>query len=183
MKKLILSLVLVLWLAPSAYAQGLGALAGGTFKGSDLVHFIDGLTPPASSPKVQKAADIASWGTYLGAASLDAVDVWQSDNRTRGYVTMGARDAVVAAAVWSIKKAVHRTRPCAPACGIDNADSSFLSGHTAFATSSINWRGNHKAVQLSLAVGTGAGRIIGKKHWLTDVLAGAALGGAASWIR
>jgi membrane-associated phospholipid phosphatase len=188
MKKTILSLVLLVWLAPSAYAQG--ALAGGTVSGKSLVEFIDSLTPPASNPTVQGIADLASWATWGTVVALDVRDAIKL-NTPRAYGTLVARNTIVPVAVWAIKKAVHRTRPCAKglsgaqgydtACGTDNPDTSFLSGHTAWAFSAIG--SNHRALSMSLAVGTGAGRVIGKKHWLTDVLAGAALGWGTSWIR
>lgn len=179
MKKMIISLLLVLAIAPSTYAQG--ALAGATSDGPGIVRFIDSLTPPASNAKVQRAAEIASWITVGVNVAMDAVDAARSTNRPRAYATMVARDAIVTMAIWGIKKSVHRARPCAPECGIDEPDTSFLSGHTAWAFQTIG--SNHRALSLSLAVGTGAGRVVGKKHWLTDVLAGAALGWGVSWVR
>jgi membrane-associated phospholipid phosphatase len=188
MKKTILSLVLALSLAPSVYAQG--ALSHATTDGAGIVRFIDSLTPPASNPTVQQVADIASWATWGTVVALDVRDAIKV-NTPRAYGTLAARNTIVPVAVWAIKKAVHRTRPCAKglsgaqgydtACGIDNPDTSFLSGHTAWAFSAIG--SNHRALSVSLAVSTGAGRVIGKKHWLTDVLAAIPLGWGTSWIR
>jgi membrane-associated phospholipid phosphatase len=82
-----------------------------------------------------------------------------------------------------VKMLVHRQRPCAPSntCGIDTPDASFYSMHTAFAFETLG--GPRLAVALPLSIGTGGLRIAANKHWLSDVLVGAAVGAATSRIR
>ena len=99
----------------------------------------------------------------------------------RALVMSGIRLGVTAGVATALKVAVHRTRPCAPSCGADNPNFSFPSGHTAFAFSAMG--GGRASVMLPLAVGTGGLRVAAGKHWLTDTLAGAALGWVTSGIR
>lgn len=98
----------------------------------------------------------------------------------------------------SVKHIVHRTRPYAYNCEPlnpeeiedDDARFSFYSGHTSIAfalaasTSHVasvrQWKrsGTLKALNYSLASATGVLRILADRHYLTDVLLGAATGWA-----
>ena len=78
------------------------------------------------------------------------------------------------ASVWAVKLAVDRTRP-------SGGQHSFPSGHTAVAFCVVpvlghhlGWRGG--AAAAVLAATTGIGRMEERRHYLSDVLAGAALG-------
>jgi len=182
----------VLLACSTASAQG--ALTKASTDGPGIVRFLDSLTPAPENPVVRTVADGASYVTWGANLALDAKAAYDSPNKVRAYTTMGVRLATTATAVWAIKKAVHRTRPCAKglsgaggydtACAPDNPDTSFLSGHTAFAFEAIDFtEGQHAQLRITFAVATAAGRIIAKKHWLTDTLAAAGLGLGIGRIR
>ncbi|HPF36641.1 MAG TPA: phosphatase PAP2 family protein [Candidatus Krumholzibacteria bacterium] len=81
---------------------------------------------------------------------------------------------VTAAAVWAIKAPVNRKRP-------NGGAHSFPSGHTAAAFSSVPPLWRHAGWQTGtgmavLATLTGLGRMEEHRHYLSDVIAGAALG-------
>lgn len=95
-----------------------------------------------------------------------------------------------------IKHTVGRERPDGPDAHGDEAYASFFSGHTSMAfagatmltiySHEFDWGGRHDwivpATAFSLATFTGYLRIAGRKHWLTDVLAGAAVGTGAAYL-
>ncbi len=75
---------------------------------------------------------------------------------------------------WALKAAFHRQRP-------NGGTHSFPSGHTTSAFCVVPVLGHHLGWKASvpaavLATATGMGRIEAHKHFLSDVLAGAALG-------
>lgn len=146
---------------------------------------IDKLTPPLPSQTARTVADVASWGTVIAAVALDAkATIGGCSDQDRCYHAVlftGLRVGATFGAVLAVKHLVHRQRPCAPECGIDNPDYSFFSGHTALAFSTIG--GPRLSVALPLAVSTGGLRIAAGKHYLTDVLAGAGVGLLTSRIR
>jgi membrane-associated phospholipid phosphatase len=90
---------------------------------------------------------------------------------------MFAAHLLLNAAIRPAKKAINRTRP-------NGRGNSFPSAHTAtaFVASEIirqELRGNNVALQYSgyaLAMSTAWLRLYRKKHWLSDVLAGALTG-------
>lgn len=169
-------------LAGARNASAQGALAGGKATFMEGVKFIDGLVPALSSPTARTIADGASWGTAVAAVALDTKASWQAPNQTRAFVAQGVRIGVTYALVFTAKKLVRRTRPCAKglsgaqgydtACGVDNPDFSFYSAHTAVAAASG---------QAILAGATAAGRVLGGKHWVTDTLVGFAAGTVTHW--
>lgn len=148
---------------------------------------LDLLTPPLPTAAERRAADVASWVTVSAAVALDAHATWTThcqsswDDCEAALVRAGIRVGVTYGAVYLIKAIVHRERPCASACGIDGQYASFYSAHTALAFSTLG--GPRLAVSLPLAVSTGALRVAAGKHWLTDVLTGAAVGAITSRIR
>jgi len=179
-KKALGAFAMILLAANVAQAQP-GALAQATSDGPGIVAFIDSMTPAPQSPVVQSAARATSWATYGGAMALD---VATTPRTTRDYALLGTRLATTGISVWAVKKLVHRARPCAPAdCGAEKPNTSFLSGHAAFAFQAINFSGGHAGLGVTLAVTTAAGRIIGNRHWLTDTLGGAGLGLLTGRIR
>lgn len=130
----------------------------------------------------RRAADIASYGTALATTALDVAAAWRSGDRQHAFTAMGERLAVGYGVTLLAKFLVHRARPCAPACGLDNPNTSFLSGHTMLAFE--HGPGVRAELALPLGVATGALRVAAGKHWPTDVLAGAGVGAAVSrWIR
>lgn len=145
----------------------------------------DGLTPPLPTPTERKVADVASWATVIAAVALDAKATLggcgDQDHCYHAIVFTGLRVGATYGAVFAAKALVHRQRPCAPDCGIDNPNYSFFSGHTALAFSTIG--GPRLAVSLPLAISTGGLRVAAGKHYLSDVLVGAGVGLLTSRIR
>lgn len=142
---------------------------------------IDTITPALPTAGERHAADIASWATALTAVALDARASFDCPDRRRCLERQGERLAIVYGSAFAAKVLVHRRRPCAPDCGIDNPDRSFFSAHTAVAFSTLG--GPRLAFALPLSISTGGLRIAAGKHWLTDTLAGAAVGSLASRLR
>ena len=128
---------------------------------------------PAWSPRYQSAAEALSNVTLAATIGLDTWQSWQAPNRAHAFERQGERAGVVIAAVLLTKVLVHRSRPCAPSCGVDNPRFSFFSGHTAIAFAAV---GPRLTVTIPLASSTGYFRIAANRHYLTDVLAGAAVG-------
>lgn len=142
---------------------------------------LDKWTPVLPTAAERHAADLASWGTALAGVGFDTKASWDAEDRRRAFLLQGVRVGVTYGAVFVVKSLVHRARPCAPACGSDNANWSFYSAHTALAFQTLG--GPRLAFELPLAVSTGGLRVAAGKHWLTDVLTGAAIGAATSRIR
>lgn len=169
MKKLLV--VVLLLAAPPAWAQSTA---------------LDRPFKPLPTVEAQHAASVLSWVTLGTAIALDGTRTLYDHclPRDRGckraVLQTGVRLGLTAGAVAALKIAVHRTRPCAPACGVDNPRASFPSGHTAEAFSTVG--GGSIGVFLPLAVGTGGLRIAANKHWLTDTLAGACVGLGSRWL-
>ena len=139
----------------------------------------DRLTPALPTANERKAADIASWVTAGVAIGLDFKESWKGGKEER--LAFVAKVGTVYAITFLIKEIAHRKRPCSPECGVDRSDSSFPSGHTAIAFSTMG--GPRMAISVPLAVSTGGLRIAAGKHWLTDTLVGAGVGLLASRIR
>lgn len=149
---------------------------------------VDRLTPPLPNKTARQIADVASWVTSIVPVVLDAKASWNAPERRRAFVLQGARIGVTYAAVFAVKKLVHRSRPCAPDdCGSDDPNFSFYSGHTALPFASMGAKpelgGPRLAVMVPLAVGTGGLRVMAGKHYLTDVLTAAGVGLLTSRIR
>lgn len=139
----------------------------------------------AAAQDYKKASDIASWVTLGTAVALDAhATIGKCDGQDECYhaiVTTGLRVGITLGATALVKHFVQKDRPCAPACGIDSPDSSFFSGHTALAFSTVG--GPRLAFSLPLAIGTGGLRVAAGKHYWEDVLVGAGVGLLTSRIR
>lgn len=140
---------------------------------------LDRLTPPLSVEH-RHAAEVLSNVTLYTTVAIDTWHSWQADDRKAAFVKQGLRIGVTEGIVYVTKRLAHRTRPCAPSCGVDAPDRSFPSGHTALAFASIGRR--HVSLTIPLAAGTGALRIASGKHFLSDVAAGIGIGVASSWI-
>lgn len=138
-------------------------------------------TPPLPTRPERTAADVASWATVAADVALDTRASWECPDRARCLERQGLRTAAVYTTVFAAKIWVHRDRPCAPDCGIDRPDTSFFSGHTALAFSTLG--GPRLAVALPLAISTGGLRVAAGKHFVSDVLMGALVGAATSRIR
>ena len=155
-------------------------LSCGASSASAQATSLDKLTPawPASA---QHTAEVASNVTLGADLALDTWASWQAPDRRHAFIAEGERVGLVLASAALVKFLVHRTRPCAPACGIDNTHASFFSGHTALAFSTVG--GKRLSITIPLSSATGYLRIAANRHYLTDVLAGAGVGLAASRLR
>jgi len=143
---------------------------------------IDHWTPPLQSESERQIASVISWATVITNVALDTWVSWKAPDRTRAFLLQGTRIGATELAVFSLKKAVQRERPCAPSsCGAENPSYSLPSGHMALSCSTLGGPG--VGISLALDLGTGWGRIAGGKHWLTDVAAGCAIGLVTSRIR
>jgi len=144
---------------------------------------IDHLTPALPTLTERKVADVVSW---LAVGTALALDTWASahaDDKKRAFGLQGVRVGVTWASAATVKKLVHRQRPCAPnnSCGSDQDDASFYSLHEAFTCQARGGPG--KGLMVGLSIGTGLGRILANKHFLTDVAAGCGAGLLVSLLR
>lgn len=131
--------------------------------------------PTPVSETVVRIADIASYVTVGALLALDAKDAWQADDRRHAVSLFAARIFVNWAWAETVKGLADRERP-------DGSDrKSFYSLHQALACSTRGGTGWKFFVPLS--IGTGIGRVLGKKHFFTDVLAGCVVGALSSTIR
>lgn len=135
---------------------------------------------PAWSVQHRHLAEFASNVTLWSTVAIDTWDAAHAAEPKRALFTEGIRDGSVMALGVVVKVLVHRTRPCAPDCGVDDPHYSFWSGHTALAFASS---GRRVQITIPLAASTGYFRIAADKHWLTDTLAGAGIGALVSRLR
>lgn len=99
----------------------------------------------------------------------------------RGDAQAGASLLAAGGATFTLKELIHERRPD----GSD--DRGFPSGHTSIsfaAAATMEKRYGWKLGLPAFAVATfvGASRVAADKHYVHDVLAGAAIGGAAGWL-
>jgi membrane-associated phospholipid phosphatase len=152
------------------------------------------------------ASDLLAYAVLPAAAATQALvaarrggDPWSEGFRDLLVVTEAA--TLAGAAGQLVKFGVARERPFVrarrrsggPAVTDPDDLLSFWSGHTAFTVALATaagtvaaQRGERSApwvlgVGLAAAVGTGWLRVAADKHWATDVLCGAAVGGAVGW--
>jgi membrane-associated phospholipid phosphatase len=122
--------------------------------------------------------------------------------RSRDVLLIGEAQVIQLGLVNGLKHVFHRPRPYAHFCSAADADEmnahdsrlSFYSGHTstAFAGAFAAWeiarrRGYRNRREIlwtgvGLATATGALRTLADRHYLTDVLTGAAVGGVVGWL-
>lgn len=165
------------------------------------LNFLDRGTVGEVRAGAATASDVALFATGGATGLLLALESRANLGMVREDLTVLAQTVVTASALtnWS-KVLFHRPRPyryVASATGTGGAAESglsFPSGHTsaAFSAAFAYWsmearRGTAgaKAPQIAtlvaLATTTGVLRVVARKHFPTDVLAGAALGAAIGW--
>ena len=121
------------------------------------------------------------WLQYGPAALMVGLKVSGYESRSswgRMLVSDAFSAAAMAATVNGLKYTVRRTRPDG------SQDNSFPSGHTAtaFMTATMlhkeyGWRSSWFSIGgYTAAAVTGVSRLLNKKHWMTDIAAGAAIG-------
>ncbi len=141
----------------------------------------------AASRTLSRFGEVTVSGPVLGGLAL--IGILADRPRLTRTAAQGVAALLVAGAtVTVIKEAAGRHRPYE----VDPLDpwrfepfsghNAFPSGHTASAFALATVLGDAtgrtwaKATLLALATGTAVGRVIGEKHWTSDVLAGAAIG-------
>jgi membrane-associated phospholipid phosphatase len=150
----------------------------------------------ARPARAARASDLLANAVLpAGAAAAVLAPAWAAhDGRQAAEDAVAIGEAVLLAvdAELAVKDLAARSRPSAfyTGGGGRQANLSFFSGHTSFAFSLATatatvatLRGEPAAPWLwaggmSLAAGVGYLRVAGDAHWLTDVVAGAAVGGA-----
>ncbi len=144
-------------------------------------------------------SDVALGLTVAGASALLASGSGSSDTRVGDLAVFAqALSATGALTAWA-KVAFHRPRPVRYAAGatapLDSGDGlSFPSGHAsvAFAAAAAYASIQHRhgagsgrtatALLVSAAATTAVLRVAARRHFPTDVIAGAALGSAVGWL-
>ncbi len=129
----------------------------------------DQLTPPWAESQ-RGTADRFSNITVTAALAVDVWDAWTDEDRKIALAKQAARIGAAVGLAETIKRILHRTRPD----GSD--DKSFFSEHTAIACTPLHRGGTQLALSLALCGGTGYLRVGANRHWLSDVLVGAAVG-------
>jgi membrane-associated phospholipid phosphatase len=140
------------------------------------------------------ASSLLANGIVPAAALLNsAVFSWRGGDRSAfwGDALVLTEVAALATGLDEVAKdAFARRRPSAGRSSRGAADESFYSGHTSFAFALAAGAGTISTLRgypsapwvwgvgMTLASGVGYLRVAGNAHWTTDVLAGAAAGGA-----
>jgi membrane-associated phospholipid phosphatase len=146
------------------------------------------------------ASDLLANGVLPGAViAHSALMAWGDGGAVQlGEDLLSVSEAVLLSIDLNllVKSAAGRIRPLAWSEGkLQGTDSnrSFYSGHTSLAFSLAAAAGTVStirgyrsapwvwAVGMTLAAGVGYLRVAGDAHWLTDVLAGAVVGGSVGW--
>jgi hypothetical protein len=153
---------------------GAAALASRTFEDSDRMErmldrsLLDGALDPA---------DVYGSGLTMGVASLSLLALGRAFGDERLYAVgdeLSRSLLLTWAAVWALKFSINAERP-------NGGSYSFPSGHTATAFAVAPVLGKHFGptvgyVSYGMAILTGMARMEERKHYLADVLAGAAIG-------
>lgn len=116
-----------------------------------------------------RISDVAVWA-QMGAETIASL---RAEHRGHALGCQALRTGLTIGAAEITKTLVHRTRPN----GENNK--SFYSEHTALAFVASGWR---YQVSVPIALGTGYLRPAANKHYVTDVLVGAAVGAAVSRV-
>lgn len=160
----------------------------------------DAVRLPTTSDQMlaRHASDVIDSGLLpAGALALSALGAAQDGSRRvffEDMLVIAESVAISSDLVNAAKDGFARPRPAAGASFTPGSrDRSFYSGHTSFAFSLATstatvatirgrpWAPWAWGVGLTLASGVGYLRMAGDAHWLTDVVAGAAIGGAVGF--
>ena len=140
----------------------------------------------------RKSTRLDDYTQYLPGVAvfvMDAAGLKGKSNPKQQLVLYGLSNLTAGIVIQSMKRIVHRERP------YGNVFNSFPSGHTgtAFAAAEfLHQEYGHYSPWISVAgyataSATGYMRLYNNKHWLADVLAGAAIGMASTkfiyWVK
>lgn len=127
------------------------------------------IAAPAQAHNAAHISD-ALVGTQL---VIDTVHSARATDKRHAFLSQGCRVGLTLGVTEVVKRAVGRERP-------DGSDHySFWSGHTAMAMQGAGWRWS---IGVPIAVGTGYFRVAARRHYVTDVLAGAGFGLLATQV-
>jgi membrane-associated phospholipid phosphatase len=123
-----------------------------------------------------QASDVGRDGLMIAALAVPAVH-----GDLEGVARAGLALAATRLVTDGIKSTIHEERPD------ESDDRSFPSGHTSMSFSAAatlhkryGWKYGFPAYAVATFVG--AARVKADKHYVHDVVAGAAIGGAAGWL-
>lgn len=128
---------------------------------------------PLVWPSHRPIAEALSNGFVYSNIGLQTLHSFQSSDRRHAFTCQGIDQGVALGAALLAKFTVHRLRPDG------SNDHSFFSGHTTNAMVSTGW---NVRVAVPLAFSAGYMRMAANKHYLSDVLTGAAVGWASSQL-
>lgn len=137
---------------------------------------------PALSPGIDR---ILKWIPVASVLLTDAEKTETGNQMTKRLKTIALAETILNSALLPLKKFISRRRPDS-----NLTLDSFPSGHTAtsfMGAEILNQSAKESSPSLRLAgyavaTATAAMRVYKKKHWLSDVVAGAVLGIAAAKI-
>lgn len=124
-------------------------------------------TPFKWAPEHRRLAGLISDGLLGVQLTADTIHSLREPDKWVAVRCQSMRYGAVFGSTEAAKRLVHRRRPD----GSD--DKSFFSMHTALAFSASGWK---VEVGIPLGAGVAYGRMAADKHYLTDVIIGAAAG-------
>lgn len=125
------------------------------------------------SPAAARRAAVATNWMVGTEVAFDAVMAARSDHPWKALACQGIRIGATAGATEVLKRTVRRPRP-------DGSDRmSFPSGHAGMAFASSRSR---TPWTFGLSFSVGLGRSVARKHYPSDILAGALIGTASQWL-
>jgi hypothetical protein len=167
------------------------ALAGGAILGGALLDKpVDRFMEKHAGSRVSRAWDNVGKGMPMVLAGVAAGAVAFGDSRTQniGIISM---ESIAGAAAVSIatKRIVERARPSEGqgqwSKTTDRSNASFPSNHSTVAFAAVTpFAQEYDAPWLyGLAAASSMGRVAGRQHWVSDVVAGGVIGYAmGSWL-
>lgn len=164
------SILLLIFFANSAFA---------TWDFSPVQNFDNKVTELTAWEDVETADAISDWTLYTMLA-WPIVESLKGPDSVKKLAALGAGHYMSSSLTHWTKSRANRVRPNG------KGEESFFSGHTSAAFSSAAFlcateNEDKCAIGLGLATATGYLRISARKHWTTDVLIGAFVGGTLGY--
>lgn len=160
---------------------------------------LDGLSPFEVREGPALVSDVLLYGSLVGGLALSTADGWRDGAPGAAALVYAEAFALTGAATEIVKFAVARPRPYTLTEGAEGSEdlASFFSGHTSLVASAafstarmVDLTGELSAGQRwavyggagALTAATGAARVAAGKHYISDVVVGAAVGGCIGWL-